>query len=324
MQLLLLLPPLLQPPLPATAAPVATPVPSGGNEYQVQSGDTLYDIAARNGIDVQTLISANNLGANPASLSIGQALTIPHADSVVPTPTVVATAAPIPTVVATAAPDPTVVAPLSQPVATPVPGVANEYQVQSGDTLYDIAARNGIDVQTLISANNLGPNASGLQIGQVLTIPQVNSAASVPAATATAAPIPTVTSGATPGTVVTDEVAPVPPVAAGAAPIGDRTNGAGQVAALVGSDNNTKPGLVEYHIQDGDTLYVIAARNGIDVQTLIWANNLEANPASLQIGQTLTIPPVDGVVHVVKSGDTLLSIAGRYKIDGRCDPFLRR
>ena len=35
----------------------------------------------------------------------------------------------------------------------------------------------------------------------------------------------------------------------------------------------------------------------------------------MSIGQSLTIPPVDGVVHVVKAGDSLLGIATRYKAD---------
>jgi murein DD-endopeptidase MepM/ murein hydrolase activator NlpD len=72
---------------------------------------------------------------------------------------------------------------------------------------------------------------------------------------------------------------------------------------------------IEYQVQDGDTLYDIAAKNGIGVQTLIWANNLESHPASLRIGQSLTIPPVDGVTHVIQAGDTLLGIASRYKVD---------
>ena len=49
--------------------------------------------------------------------------------------------------------------------------------------------------------------------------------------------------------------------------------------------------------------------------TLWWANKLTAKD-QLHVGQMLTIPPVNGLVISVKTGDTLESIAAQYKVDG--------
>lgn len=49
---------------------------TGGTEYIVRSGDTLYDIALRFGVTVQSIINANNM-TNPNRLDIGQRLIIP-------------------------------------------------------------------------------------------------------------------------------------------------------------------------------------------------------------------------------------------------------
>jgi murein DD-endopeptidase MepM/ murein hydrolase activator NlpD len=76
--------------------------------------------------------------------------------------------------------------------------------------------------------------------------------------------------------------------------------------------SETASEIVEYTVQEGDTLYGIAARHNLAVQTLIWANDLESHPGALRIGQLLLVPPVDGVLYVVQPGDTLLGIVSRY------------
>jgi murein DD-endopeptidase MepM/ murein hydrolase activator NlpD len=46
-----------------------------------------------------------------------------------------------------------------------------------------------------------------------------------------------------------------------------------------------------------------------------WTNNLKQD--ALSIGQELKIPPVTGVVHRVKEGETVYSIAKKYKTDAQ-------
>src|SRR5688572_3498576 len=52
-----------------------------------------------------------------------------------------------------------------------------------------------------------------------------------------------------------------------------------------------------YVVQDGDTVFGIAEKFGLDPQTILWGNYgiLLDNPHSLQPGQELNILPVDGV-----------------------------
>ncbi len=72
--------------------------------------------------------------------------------------------------------------------------------------------------------------------------------------------------------------------------------------------------VVEYTVQAGDSIGLIASNFGVSVNTIIWANNLK-NPNSLTLGQTLKIPPVTGVIYTTKNGDTVASIAKKYKAD---------
>ncbi len=66
-------------------------------------------------------------------------------------------------------------------------------------------------------------------------------------------------------------------------------------------------------IEDGESLSVIAARYGVDVETIMWENNL-SNANTIRAGQKLLVPPVDGVSYQVASGDSLEKIATKYKI----------
>lgn len=101
------------------------------NTYTVKSGDTLYGIASKYNISVDKLKQLNNLTSN--TLSIGQTLNIRDTSS----------------------------------------GIVSEdydyYTVKSGDTLYSIANRYGVDVDKIKTLNNLSSNI--LSVGQMLKIP---------------------------------------------------------------------------------------------------------------------------------------------------------
>jgi len=68
---------------------------------------------------------------------------------------------------------------------------------------------------------------------------------------------------------------------------------------------------IEYVVKRGDTISSIAAANGVSVQTVLWANNMSASDY-LKLGQTLAIPPQDGVIVTIKKGDTVESLAKKY------------
>ncbi len=70
-----------------------------------------------------------------------------------------------------------------------------------------------------------------------------------------------------------------------------------------------------YKVLPADNLQKIAGRYDLRPETILWANpKLESNPDLLWPGQELIIPPVDGVMHVVGTGDTLSTLAVKYKV----------
>ncbi len=79
-------------------------------------------------------------------------------------------------------------------------------------------------------------------------------------------------------------------------------------------DTGQRSQVVTYIVQPDDNLSQIANDFGISVNSLIWANNLKDSDY-LSPGQELKIPPVSGVIHVVKKGDTVQSIAKKYSGD---------
>ena len=87
-----------------------------------------------------------------------------------------------------------------------------------------------------------------------------------------------------------------------------------QLSARSGANSNAS--IQTYFVDTGDTISGIAAKFGIAVETIIWANqDLENNPDLLSIGQQLIILPVDGVYHQVGGGDTIEGIASTFKTD---------
>ena len=74
---------------------------------------------------------------------------------------------------------------------------------------------------------------------------------------------------------------------------------------------NRKP--IRYTVHAGDTLDSISGAFGINFREITWSNPGLRLP--LKVGLTLNLPPVPGVVVVVKAGDTPASIAARYGAD---------
>lgn len=76
----------------------------------------------------------------------------------------------------------------------------------------------------------------------------------------------------------------------------------------------TKPVRYQtYTVKAGDTISGIAKRfNLSNISTLIAINDIK-NVRSLRSGQKIRIPSVDGLTHIVKSGESLSGIADKYK-----------
>lgn len=79
-------------------------------------------------------------------------------------------------------------------------------------------------------------------------------------------------------------------------------------------DRSTMNDRFEHTVAPGETLSTIANSYGLKTKTVLWENNL-ANANSIRVGQTLKIPPVDGVTHTVAKGESLEKIASNYSVE---------
>ncbi len=141
-----------------------TPTPTGPFVYVVVEGDTLWDIAARFNVDLFVLIAINGLDPSNPVIDIGDQLTIPTADTQLPT--------------STALP------------ANMRSGTLVEHFVLPGETLAIIAELYNSTVDAIVEENEL-ENANDIFAGQKLQVP-VNLVT----------PVPTNTPG-TPGIIIT-------------------------------------------------------------------------------------------------------------------------
>jgi LysM repeat protein len=249
-----------------------------GSVYVVRPGDTLLQIAARYGLTATQLASANGLRWN-SWVYVGQRLRIPGGGSSTTTAT----------------------------ASTVAPG--GSYTVRPGDSLVAIAARHGVSVSQLASANGLSANA-WVYVGQRLKIPGGSSAPAPASPSAPAAP------AASPGGtyVVRPGDTLISIAARHRVTVGDlaRANGVhsnswvytGQQLKIPGAASapststpsspaapsapTTSPGGT-YTVRPGDSLTGIAVRHGISVSRLAAVNGLRVN-SWVYVGQRLQIP----------------------------------
>ncbi len=74
--------------------------------------------------------------------------------------------------------------------------------------------------------------------------------------------------------------------------------------------------IITYKVEAGDTISTIAEKFGISEDTVRWANP-EIKGDKVVEGQELAIPPVTGLVIKVKKGETIYSIAKKYKTEAQ-------
>ena len=192
----------------------------------VKPGETLSEIADRHGVSLTRLMQANGI-SNPNVITAGQSLRLPGSSA-----------------------------------AASGSARGGSVTVQPGDTLSDIADRQGVSLNQLMQANGI-TNPNMVVAGQKLVLPGSRRA------TAAAAP----------------RALPTAP----------------------------------YTVKSGETLSEIADRFGTSTERLIKINGI-SNPNLVVAGTRLAIPgrpsssaaPRNAKEHVVRSGESLSSIAGRY------------
>ncbi|HEX9798264.1 MAG TPA: peptidoglycan DD-metalloendopeptidase family protein [Anaerolineales bacterium] len=75
--------------------------------------------------------------------------------------------------------------------------------------------------------------------------------------------------------------------------------------------------VASYEVQQGDTLFGIAERFGLQPETLLWGNfeALQENPNGLTQGQLLNILPIDGTYYQWQPADDLESVAAFFGVE---------
>lgn len=74
--------------------------------------------------------------------------------------------------------------------------------------------------------------------------------------------------------------------------------------------SKVRDSIIDYEVQEGDSIKSIANKFDVSETTIRWQNNLTGD--KIKIGQTLKILPVTGIAHKVQKGDTVYSIAKKY------------
>ncbi|MFB8147370.1 LysM peptidoglycan-binding domain-containing protein [Microbacterium sp. NPDC056003] len=147
-------------PAPAKPAPAKKAKAAASGTYTVKPGDTISAIAQRHGVSTAAMLSANKLGWS-SIIYPGQKLTVPG-------------------MVRAAATAPAKAAP-PKAAAAPAPSTARSHVVAAGETISAIAARHGVSVGAVLTANQLGMS-SIIYPGQKLTIPAKAAATGLDAA----------------------------------------------------------------------------------------------------------------------------------------------
>jgi len=155
------------PAAPAPAAPA--PAPAGGQTYTVKPGDTLSGIASRYGVGLSEVFDWNGLNMGSIIYPGQQVKVGGGAQAPAPAP-----AAPAP---APAAPAP-----------APAPASSGSYTIKAGDTLSGIAARHGVKLSDVLSANRMSMSTI-IYPGNKLVIPGAGSVTIAPASSQPATPV---------------------------------------------------------------------------------------------------------------------------------------
>jgi LysM repeat protein len=150
------------------------------------------------------------------------------------------------------------------------------YTVEAGDSLGALALKFNVDAKEIMRANDISdPNA--LRVGQNIVIPGYS-------------------------------------VSISAAPQAAEGGNAGEATGAGGDE-------VVHVVQPGEGLFEIAALYGVNASAIAQANGVNT-PNLLRAGQKLIIPGITqsearrarSTIHVVQSGETLISIAQRYGV----------
>lgn len=203
-------------------------------------------------------------------------------------------------------------------MASPALAQGSHYTVQPGDTLYSIATRHGTTPEQVMALNGLtGPT---IYVGQKLAMPGGAAPAPAPSGgTHTVQPGETLYSIATRHGTTPDQLMALNGLTGPTIYVGQVLKVSGAAAPAP----SAPPASASHVVAPGETLYSIATRHGMTVDALMALNGLTS--PHIYAGQVLKLAgagsaPMPGGSpapatghHIVAPGETLFSIATRYR-----------
>lgn len=86
------------------------------------------------------------------------------------------------------------------------------------------------------------------------------------------------------------------------------------VDTLPDAEGQSRSEPVDYTVQGGDTVSLIAAKFSLGYKSILWSNGITES-SLIKPGDVLKIPPVDGVLHTVAKGESLNALVTKYRAD---------
>ena len=179
------------------------------------------------------------------------------------------------------------------PYTPPTQINVDTYKVAKGDTLYSIARKQNTTISKIKELNNL--TSDTLSVGMTLQVPSTPPTYQ----TYTIKKGDSLYSISKKYNTTVDAIKKINNLTSNNLTIGTTI----QIPSP-NQKNNT------YTVERGDTLYSIAKRLGVSIDSLKAANNLTTN--MLSVGDKLIIPTEEKNTHKVTKGDTLYSLARKY------------
>lgn len=179
------------------------------------------------------------------------------------------------------------------PYTPPTQINVDTYKVAKGDTLYSIARKQNTTISKIKELNNLP--SDNLSVGMILQVPSTQPTYQ----TYTIKKGDSLYSISKKYNTTVDAIKKINNLPSNILTIGTTI----QIPSST-QKNNT------YTVERGDTLYSIAKRLGVSIDSLKAANNLTTN--MLSVGDKLIIPTEEKNTHKVTKGDTLYSLARKY------------
>lgn len=229
--------------------------------HHVVKNDTVWDLSQKYGVSIQSIEQLNKINTDTHLIREGQTLTIPTTGK----------------------------------TAAKTATKTSQVTVKAGDTLWALAQKYGTTVEKLRQLNGLASDAYLIHVGDVIKVDgQVTTTTTTNAqATSTVSSEASQTSQA--AATASSEANQTSQAAATASSEASQTSQATSTASSEASQAASTSQAatpyvaanhVTYTVQAGDSLYTIAQKYGVTVDSLRQANTLGA---TLQVGQSLTV-----------------------------------